>query len=136
MSNNEPDYKDNLAFDAEKSKNKDIIIGDFVDLIHPDFITTEKECWNNINKVQTTLNELKKYQLMLVDKLAQIRHEKVIRQSWEYDYVLAYDYHVAKDVNSCSVDTVVCDDLVEFDCGNFVRTEILEDYTNDRKRKE
>lgn len=116
------------------NKNKDWMIEDHVDLLMPEFITTEEECWNNINKAQTTLNELKKYQLKLVDKLAQIRHEKVIRQSWEYDYVLAYDYHVAKDINSCSVDTVVCDDLVEFDCGNYVRTEILEDYSHEQRR--
>lgn len=118
------------------SNNKDWMIEDHVDLLMPEFITTEEECWNNINKAQTALNELKKYQLKLVDKLAQIRHEKVIRQSWEYDYVLAYDYHVAKDINSCSVNTIICDDLAEFDYGNYVRTEILEDYSNDRKRKE
>lgn len=132
MSNNEPDYKDNLAFDAKKSKNKDWMIEDFVDLLMPEYITTEEECWNNINKAQKTLNELKEYQIRCVKKLAQLKKEKVIVKQWNYGDVLAYDYHVAKDINNISVDTLICDDIVEYgdgyDTGDY---DIEEDYTNE-----
>lgn len=113
------------------SNNKDWMIEDFTDLLMPEFITTEKECWNNINKAQKTLNELKQYQIKCVKKLAQIRKEKVIIKEWIYDNVIAHDYYVAKDIYNLNVDTLICDDLIDFGDGHDTATvEILEDYSN------
>lgn len=117
------------------NKNKDWMIEDHVDLLMPEFITTEEECWNNINKAQTTLNDLKEYQIRCVKKLAQLRKEKVIVKEWNYGDVIAYDYHVAKDVNNIGVDTLICDDIIDYgdgyDTGNY---DIEEDYTHEQKR--
>ena len=132
MSNNAPDYEDNLVFCKEKSKNKDWMIKDFTDLLMPEFITTEEECWNNINKAQITLNELKKYQIKCVDKLAQIRKEKVIIREWSYDNVITYDYYVAKDINNLNVDNLICDDLIDYGDGySTANIEVLKDYSHE-----
>lgn len=115
------------------SDKKDWMIEDFTDLLMPEFITTEEECWLNINKAQTTLNELKKYQINCVKKLAQIRKEKVISKEWSYNDVTVYDYHVAKDINSLSVDTLICDDIIELGDGyDTNNVEILEDYSHEQ----
>ena len=113
------------------SKYKDFIVGEY-DLLLPEFITTEKECWNNINKAQNALNEIKKYQINCVKKLAQLRKEKVIVKHWQYNDVIVYDYHVAKDVNDISIDNVICDDIIDWGDGSDLNEcEVLEDYSHE-----
>ncbi len=131
MSNNEPDYKDNLVFDTEKSKNKDFVVGDY-DFIKPEFITTKEECYRLISQAYSATQDLEKYRIALVHKIAQLTKQKVFRLKTEYDRTEYYDYFVAKDKDDVVVEAYsVCDEVIGFDEGYPGTIELVKDYSNE-----
>lgn len=132
MSNNEPDYKDNLVFDTKKSKNKDWMIEDFTDLLMPEFITTSEICHKNLRKAYETKRRLDDYIYKCCDKLAQIEKKQlVIKISRPYDVVIE-EYHVAGINEPLCEDTCVGDRIIDEGYSEYDGTdEVLEDYTNE-----
>lgn len=131
MSNNEPDYKDDLVFDTKISKNKDFIVGDY-DFIKPEFVTTKEECYRLISQAYSATQDLEKYRIALVHKIAELTKQKVFRLKTEYDFTECYDYFVAENKDAVEEETSgICDEIVYFDEGYPGTIELIKDYSNE-----
>lgn len=130
MSNNEPDYKDNLVFDTKKSKNKDFVVGDY-DFIKPEFVTTKEECYRLISLAYSAASDLEQYRIALVHRIAQLTKQKVFRQKTEYDFTECYDYFVAKDKDSIEDTSGISDEIISIDEGYPGTIELIKDYSNE-----
>lgn len=132
MSNNKPDYKDNLAFDTEKTKNKDWLIEDFTDLLMPEFITTEKECHNNLQKAYETKRLLDDYIYKCCKRLAQIGKKQLVAKYNRPYHVLVEEYHVVNKNNIICEDTCFGDRVIDHGDTEYDDDEhILEDYSHE-----
>lgn len=132
MSNNTPDYKDNLAFNTEKTKNKDFMIDDTVDLLIPEFIMTTEECHKNLQKAYEAKRDLENYIYKCCKRLAKLEKKQLImRINRPYDVVVE-EYYIAKNENdicedNCYGDYVIDNGYAEYDR----KTTILEDYSHE-----
>lgn len=133
MSNNAPDYKDNLVFCKENTKNKDFIVGDYA-FIKPEFITTKEECYRLISQAYSATQDLEKYRIALVHRIAELTKQKVFRLKTEYDNTQYNDYFVAENENEIANEASgICDEIVCIDEGYPGSIELVKDYSHEQR---
>lgn len=131
MSNNTPDYKDNLVFYKEKAKNKDFIVGDF-DFIKPEFVTTKEECYRLISQAYEASRALEEYRIALIHKIAELTKQKVFKLKTDYDNAQFYDYFVGKNKYKVADEVSgLCDELISLGDGYTSNLELVKDYSDE-----
>ena len=112
------------------SDNKDFIVDDY-DFIKPEFVTTKEECYRLISQAYDATQELEKYRIALVHKIAELTKQKVFRLKTEYDFAEYYDYYIAKDKDSIEDPSGICDELISIDEGYPGSMELVKDYSHE-----
>lgn len=115
------------------SNNKDFVVGDY-DFIKPEFITTKEECYRLISQAYSATQDLEKYRIALVHKIAELTKQKVFRLKTEYDNTQYYDYFIANNKDEVANEASgVCDELICVDEGYPGSVELVKDYSHEQR---